>query len=365
MQTALRVGPRLAADRGMGEPISLGAMLLAGKKPAPDVTRFLMQDHQTAFDYSDWYEGSEDPEIKRKVAGWLCALLRAHQQIEEELLYPAVADMTGDKELVRQAVEEHAEASKKVEEIETLLEKGEIADGPMMELRTLVQKHVEEEEDALFSKLRTTELDLHKLGAKLLSRRLELLWSLTGRAPAEGELKETGKMPIDAEEARRMFVAGLQDLQATAAQTRELLERQISRLGDLPKVEARLREHLEAKNAQVELLEKQLDELGENSSGLKDLAKKAAGSISALMNDAGEDEIHKNSLALSGLTQFSISSLEGLITMGTAADLPQAVKELQKCLSEERAMAAWLANNLRGLVIMLLQGRGEGASANR
>src|SRR5690606_41831442 len=67
-----------------------------------------------------------------------------------------------------------------------------------------------------------------------------------GRAPAEGELKETGKMPIDAEEARRMFVAGLQDLQATAAQTRELLERQISRLGDFPKVEARLREHLEA-----------------------------------------------------------------------------------------------------------------------
>ena len=39
-----------------------------------------------------------------------------------------------------------------------------------------------------------------------------------------------------------MFFAGLQDLQATAAQTRELLERQIS--GDFPQVEARLREHL-------------------------------------------------------------------------------------------------------------------------
>lgn len=365
MSTALRVGPRLTADRGMGEPISLGAMLLAGKKPAPDVTRLLTQDHQTAFDYSDWYEGSGDPEMKRMVAGWLCVLLSAHQQIEEELLYPVAAEATGDRQLVEQAQQEHAEARRAVEEVEAALANGELPDKAMMELRTLVQKHVEEEEGVLFPRLRSTDLDLHQLGAELLARRLELLWSLTGRARADGDVKETGKMPIDTEEARRMFVAGLRDMHATAAQGREMLERQISRLEHYPKVEARLRGHLEAKKAQAEVIEELLDELGESTSNLKDFAMKAAGNISAMMSSTADDEIHKNSLALSGLTQFSISSLESLITIGTAADMPQAVKQLQNCLSEERSMAAWLASNLRGLVVMHLQRRSEGRPADR
>jgi len=365
MQTTLRVAPRLTADRGMGEPISLGAMLLAGKKPPPDVTRFLMQDHQTAFDYSDWYEGSSDPEMKKMVARWLCVLLRAHQQIEEELLYPAAAEATGDRELIKEAEQEHAEARAVLEEVEAQLARGELPDEPMLELRTLVQKHVEEEEGELFPKLRETELDLHQLGSELLARRLELLWSLTGRTSANGDLKETGKMPIDTEEARRMFIAGLRDMHATNAQGREMMERQVSRLEHYPQVEARLRGHLEAKKAEAEVIEKLLDELGESTSGLKDFAMKAAGNISAMMSSGADDEIHKNSLALSGLTQFSISSLESLITIGTAADLPDAVKQLQTCLSEERSMAAWLAGNLRGLVVMHLQRRTEGLPAKR
>ena len=120
-----------------------------------------------------------------------------------------------------------------------------------------------------------------------------------------------------------------------------------------------------AKKAEAEVIEKLLDELGESTSGLKDFAMKAAGNISAMMSSGADDEIHKNSLALSGLTQFSISSLESLITIGTAADLPDAVKQLQTCLSEERSMAAWLAGNLRGLVVMHLQRRTEGLPAKR
>jgi len=363
MKTVLRVAPRLTADRGMGEPISLGASLVAGKKPPPEVTLFLMQDHQTAFDYSDWYEGSRDPEMKKVVGRWLCVLLRAHQQIEEELLYPAAAKALGDDELIKEAEREHAEARKVLEQAEAQLAKGKLPDEAMQQLRTLVQQHVEEEEGELFPRLRETDLDLHLLGAQLLARRLELLWELTGRS-SKHELKETGKMPIDTEEARRMFVAGLRDMHATAAQGREMIERQVDRLEHYPQVEARLRAHLEAKKAQTKVLEEQLEELGESNSSLKDLAMKTAGNISAMLSSGADDEIHKNSLALSGLTQFSISSLESLITIGTAADLPQAVKELQKSLAEERSMAAWLAGNLRGLVVMDLQRRSEGKPAS-
>ena len=36
----------LTANRGAGEPISLGGALIAGKKVAPDATRILMEDHR-------------------------------------------------------------------------------------------------------------------------------------------------------------------------------------------------------------------------------------------------------------------------------------------------------------------------------
>src|SRR5690554_6877461 len=110
----MRTAPWMAADRGMGEPISLGAMLIAGKKPPPDATNFLMQYHEVAFGFSDWYEASTDPAVKAAVARRLCAALRAHQQIEEEILYPAARDVTGEEDLVDQAEKEHAQARKLV-----------------------------------------------------------------------------------------------------------------------------------------------------------------------------------------------------------------------------------------------------------
>lgn len=355
----------MIADRGMGEPISLGAMLVAGKKPAPDATELLIQDHQTAFGYSDWYEGSRDPGVKQAVARRLCAALRAHQQIEEAILYPAAREATGDDALLDHAEEEHAEARKLVDQIEQMLERGELPDQPMLQLRTAVQKHVEEEEGTLFPKLRNSSLNLYALGAQIFARRLDLLWSLTGRASEGSELKESGKMPIDKDEAQGLFIAGLRDMHATASQAREMLERQIDRLENYPQVETRLREHLDEKNRQIGQLEEILDGLGESASGLKDFAMKAAGNISAMMSGATSDEIHKNSLALFGLTQFSVASYESLLVLGSAAGQTKAVKALQQCLSAERAMAAWLAGNLRGLVVMHLQRRSEGQRADR
>ena len=88
---SLEVGPRLA-DRGW-DPFPWSHA--AGRQAGTGCHAFLMQDHQTAFDYSDWYEGSED---RDQAEGCGLALYsRAHQQIEEELLYPAVADMTGTR----------------------------------------------------------------------------------------------------------------------------------------------------------------------------------------------------------------------------------------------------------------------------
>src|SRR5690554_2418558 len=97
----------MIADRGTGEPISLGAALLAGKKVGPDVTNLLMEDHRVVLGWFDWYEQAQDPERKRFVATTICKALRAHMAAEEEVFYPAAERQTEDSELVERAIEEH------------------------------------------------------------------------------------------------------------------------------------------------------------------------------------------------------------------------------------------------------------------
>src|SRR3954454_6203476 len=64
----------LIADRGAGEPISLGGALLAGKKVAPDVTGLLMEDHRTVLGWFDWYAEESSPEQKGLI---LSSILKA------------------------------------------------------------------------------------------------------------------------------------------------------------------------------------------------------------------------------------------------------------------------------------------------
>src|SRR5690606_16878656 len=78
----------MSADRGMGEPISLGAALAAGKKVPPDVTNLLAEDHEVVLGWFDWYEQADDPKVRERVARRISMALRAHMAGEEEIFYP-------------------------------------------------------------------------------------------------------------------------------------------------------------------------------------------------------------------------------------------------------------------------------------
>src|SRR5690606_7716857 len=89
----------MIADRGMGEPISLGAALASGKKTPPDVLNLLMEDHRVVLGWFAWYEEASDPQLRRKITDKICTALRAHMAAEEEIFYPEAARVTGDDEL--------------------------------------------------------------------------------------------------------------------------------------------------------------------------------------------------------------------------------------------------------------------------
>ena len=108
----------IVADRGAAEPISLGAALLTGKKVAPDAIGLLVMDHLEARSFFLRYFEAGSPDEKLRVARRLCALLRTHMQIEEEIFYPASRAATGDEPMVDHAIDEHAEAKGLIAQLE-------------------------------------------------------------------------------------------------------------------------------------------------------------------------------------------------------------------------------------------------------
>ncbi|MFZ5780928.1 MAG: DUF892 family protein [Pseudomonadota bacterium] len=348
----------LAVDRGCGEPISLGANLLAGRKVRPDVLGLLADDHRTVLGWFDWYQHEAAAPRRSWIAANIVKALQAHMAIEEEIFYPAAEEATGEQALVEHAFAEHAEAR---DVMEKLRAPGADTDSLMATLRRAIEKHVEEEETDLFPRVRATDLDRYEIGALCAARRVELLFEMVpSDKPA---LKEMPPMPISQEEARSLFVVGLRNIHGTARQCRTMVQAQESRVESYPNVKAKLQAHLREKDAQLQRIESILDSLGESTSTMKDVTGTVMGAGSSMMAAAADDEIIKASFTTYGLANFEAASYEMLLTMGEAAGVTEALPPLQQSLSEERAMAAFLAENLRATGLQFMQLRTEGRQA--
>jgi ferritin-like metal-binding protein YciE len=353
----------MIADRGTGEPISLGAALLAGKKVAPDVINLLMEDHRVVLGWFNWYESASDPVTKRTIAAAICAALEAHMAGEEELFYPRAQQATGNVELLQRAYREHEGAKGLIASIKAGSADGEVA--LISQLRAGIEQHVIEEESELFPAVRATDLDLYAVGRFLAARRVERLFVLTGRDTKAGhELKEIPDMTISPNEASELFITGLKNAHGAASQCRTMVEAQLGRLENYPVLEAKLQSHLAEKDQQLARLEQILASVGESHSTAKDTAMSAMGALGTMAHSMAGDEIIKNSFASYALANFEAAAYETLLLFGEAAGQFDALPLLQQSLSEERAMAAFIAENLRPTGMRFLQLRSEGRQAS-
>ncbi|HEY8518937.1 MAG TPA: DUF892 family protein [Gammaproteobacteria bacterium] len=353
----------LIADRGMGEPISLGAALVAGKKVPPDATQLLMEDHRVVLGWFEWYEEAEDESTKGRIAKSICMALRAHMAAEEEILYPGAQMQTQQAELVERARQEHEGARRIMAQIERG-DGGADRDDLVRRLEAEIRTHVDEEETELFPAVRGSPMDLYAVGRAVAARRVDSLFEQNAKTPAERELKEYPNMQISQDEARDFFILGLKNCHATASQGRSMVEAAAKRMENYPSLRQKLQSHLGEKNAQIERLERLLHSVGESPSALKDAAMKAAASAMTLASTASDDEVIKNGFALLAQSKYEAAAYETLLLFAEAAGETAALKPLQKCLSEERGMAAFVEENLRATGMRFLQLRSQGAQAS-
>jgi hemerythrin superfamily protein len=152
----------------------------AGKRAAKtvrqDAIALLKADHRQVEDWFEQFEKTRSDDRKGQLAAKICAALKVHTTIEEEIFYPAFLEATEEEDIHHEAEVEHNGAKKLIAEIEATGPEDEYYDARVKVLSEMIKHHVKEEEqpDGMFAEARKSEMDLVALGEQLASRKAEL-----------------------------------------------------------------------------------------------------------------------------------------------------------------------------------------------
>jgi hypothetical protein len=153
-------------------------------KLSPSVTNMIRMDHTHVLAAFHQVEADTAPKTKQALANTICLALEIHAQLEEEIFYPAMREMSPEGLLVSKSVPEHDEMRRLIAQLRTLETGDEAFDSTLMELMRDVMHHVADEETTLLPAAeRLLGPDrLGELGAQMTKRRLQLA------APRAGEI---------------------------------------------------------------------------------------------------------------------------------------------------------------------------------
>jgi hemerythrin superfamily protein len=140
-----------------------------------DALELLKQDHQAVKELFEQLNDGKNDKRRKRIFDKINSELNVHTHIEETVFYPEMERIEGLKEMVKEALDEHREVKKLLEEIETLDFAKDDSESLITELVENVDHHVAEEEDEMFPRVRELcdEATLQKLGKRLESAKGE------------------------------------------------------------------------------------------------------------------------------------------------------------------------------------------------
>lgn len=145
------------------------------RSPAKDAVALLTADHEAVHQMFADYEKTRSVARKKALVDDICTALSVHVRIEEEIFYPAVKTALKDKLLVPEATVEHAGIKELIAQLEGVEPGGVIYDAKVKVLSEYVEHHVKEEQGEMFPKVKASSLDLVELGARMATRKADLL----------------------------------------------------------------------------------------------------------------------------------------------------------------------------------------------
>lgn len=163
---------------------------------------FLKHDHDEVdelFNHFEEIKDGGDDEEKENLVTQICDALTIHAQIEETIFYPAARKaLPGEegKDLLDEAAVEHQTLKDIVGRLEVAPTSDPLYDAGVKVLSEYVRHHVNEEENELFPKVRSSDMDLQAIGRQLAERKRHLQ-----RTDSRSSNGGRGRKERDAEEA--------------------------------------------------------------------------------------------------------------------------------------------------------------------
>jgi len=154
-----------------------------------DVTRILEADHREAESLFAKIEKAEGKD-RQPFIDELVTALRAHMELEEQVVYPAMQPVTG-KEDVEEGKTEHDLARNGLDEVVALAPDTPGFGAALAAVKAGISHHVKEEEDDVFPKLRKDGVNvLEEMATPFMKKRLELGLPMGSDALAASSSKE-------------------------------------------------------------------------------------------------------------------------------------------------------------------------------
>ncbi len=148
----------------------------------PNVTTLIRLDHTHVLSTFHQYRPDSRPEVKRGLVQAACMALEVHAQLEEEIFYPAVMELSGNV-LFKKSVPEHDEMRRLITLLRGMEPTDVRYDDTFMELMRDMLHHIADEETLMLPEAeRLLQDHLGELAVRMTRRRMQLL------APRAGEM---------------------------------------------------------------------------------------------------------------------------------------------------------------------------------
>ena len=137
----------------------------------------LKEDHEKVKKAVKEFEKMDrsDTESCRELVERVCAELRVHTTLEEEIVYPALREAIEDEDIMNEAAVEHETAKMLIEQLENMEPDDPNYFATFTVLGEYVMHHVKEEEGEMFPQAKKArDLDLEALGEQMKARKEEL-----------------------------------------------------------------------------------------------------------------------------------------------------------------------------------------------
>ena len=171
-------------------------------------------------------------------------------------------------------------------------------------------------------------------------------------------------MEPDHNAATEHLLDWLRDAHAMEEQAETMLKAMEGRLEHYPQLRARISQHIQETQNQAQRLRQCIQDLGGDTSLLKDMTGKFMATMQGFSGAMASDEVVKGAMFSYAFEHMEIAAYRNIIAAARIVGDSRTAQVCESILAEEIAMAAWLEDNMGAVVsqFLLLAGRDPGAA---